>query len=73
MEPIILATCLILSPVTCKDIEIQVQPENGASLQVPFHCFRQGQIEAQKWIAEHSEWRVKKWYCPRKNKHDQET
>jgi hypothetical protein len=63
LETIVLATCLIASPITCKDIEIQVTPEYGASLQVPFHCFRQGQIEGQKWIAEHPEWRITKWSC----------
>ncbi len=63
-ETIILATCLIASPLTCKDIEIQVTPEHGASLQLPFHCARQGQIEIQKWISEHPGWRVEKWSCP---------
>jgi hypothetical protein len=28
-----------------------------------FHCARRGQMEAQKWIAEHSEWRVERWSC----------
>jgi hypothetical protein len=63
-ETIVLATCLISSPITCKDVEIQVTPDKGASLQMPFHCFRQGQIEGQKWIAEHPEWRITKWSCP---------
>jgi hypothetical protein len=67
-ETIVLATCLIASPITCKDIEIQVTPDNGASLQLPFHCARQGQIETQKWIAEHPDWRVEKWSCPRNGK-----
>jgi hypothetical protein len=63
-ETIVLATCLIASPLTCKDIEIQVSPENGASLQLPFYCARQGQIAIQKWISEHPGWRVEKWSCP---------
>jgi hypothetical protein len=67
-ETIVLATCLIASPITCKDIEIQVTPDYGASLQLPFHCARQGQLETQKWIAEHPEWRVAKWSCPPKTK-----
>jgi hypothetical protein len=64
LETIILATCLITSPLTCKDIHLQVSPDQGASLQLPFHCARQGQIEVQKWIAEHPGWRVEKWSCP---------
>ena len=68
LETIVFATCLIASPITCKDIEIQVTPENGASLQLPFHCFRQGQIEGAKWIAEHPQWRIAKWSCPRTGK-----
>ena len=70
LETIVLATCLIGSPITCKDIEIQLTPENGASLQLPFYCFRQGQIEGQKWIAEHPEWRITKWSCPPAGKVD---
>jgi hypothetical protein len=70
LETIVLATCLIGSPITCKDIKIQLTPDNGASLQLPFHCFRQGQIEGQKWIAEHPEWRITKWSCPPAGKVD---
>jgi hypothetical protein len=68
LETIILATCLITSPLNCKDIEIQVAPEHGASLQLPYYCARQGQIEIQKWIAEHPAWRVEKWSCPPKTR-----
>jgi hypothetical protein len=64
LETIVFAICLIASPVTCKDLEVQIQPENGASLQMPFHCFRQGQIEGAKWISDHPEWRIAKWSCP---------
>lgn len=72
-ETIVLATCLIASPLTCKDIELQVTPEHGASLQVPYHCARQGQIAIQKWIAEHPAWRVQKWSCPPPNRVGQKT
>jgi hypothetical protein len=64
LETILLATCLINVPVACKDIHILVTPDYGASLQLPFHCARQGQIEVQKWISEHPTWRVEKWSCP---------
>jgi hypothetical protein len=64
LETIILATCLINSPLICKEIQIQVAPENGASLQLPFHCFRQGQLEVMKWIEQNQSWRVEKWSCP---------
>jgi hypothetical protein len=64
LETIVLATCLIASPLACKDIHIQVSPDQGASLQLPFRCARQGQIEIQKWTAEHPDWRVQKWSCP---------
>jgi hypothetical protein len=68
LETIILATCLIGSPATCKDIAIYVTPEQGASLQLPYHCARQGQLEVQKWIADHPDWRVQKWSCPPANR-----
>ena len=73
LETIVLAICLIASPVTCKDIQIQVMPDQGASLQLPFHCARQGQIEIQKWIAEHPGWRVEKWSCPPNDRIGQKT
>lgn len=72
-ETIILATCLIGSPLTCKDIELQVAPEQGASLQLPYHCARQGQLEIAKWIAEHPDWRVEKWSCPPRSRIGQKT
>jgi hypothetical protein len=68
LETIILATCLIGSPLTCKNIEIPVTPENGASLQLPYYCARQGQIEVEKWISAHPEWRVERWSCPPRSK-----
>jgi hypothetical protein len=64
LETIVLATCLIGSPSTCKDIYLQVAPENGASLQLPYYCARQGQIEVQKWISDHPGWSVERWSCP---------
>jgi hypothetical protein len=72
-ETIILTTCLIASPIACKDIQIQVTPDHGASLQIPFHCFRQGQLEVQKWISEHPDWRVVKWSCPPADRIGQKT
>lgn len=70
METIVLAICLISSPHNCKDINIPVTPAEGASIQIPFHCFRQGQIEAKKWISDHPSWRIKKWSCPPNGKLD---
>lgn len=64
LETIVIAACLISSPITCKDIEVRITPQDGASLQLPFHCARQGQIEGQKWISDHPEWRIAKWSCP---------
>jgi len=63
LETIILTVCLIQSPSSCKEIHLGVAPEHGASLQLPFYCARHGQLEAQKWIAEHSAWRVENWSC----------
>ena len=68
IETIVLATCLINSPHLCKEVHLQVTPDQGASLQLPFHCARQGQIEAQKWIGQHPGWRVEKWSCPPSHK-----
>jgi hypothetical protein len=61
LETIILAVCLLTSPSICKEVELSVTPEQ--SLQLPLYCARHGQIEAQKWIAEHPTWRIEKWSC----------
>jgi hypothetical protein len=53
LETIILAVCLINSATTCKEVQLSITPQYGASLQLPFHCARHAQIEAQKWLAEH--------------------
>jgi hypothetical protein len=62
-ETILLAVCLIGTPSICKEVLISVEPDPAGSLQVPFNCARRGQTEAQKWIAENSNWRVEKWSC----------
>ena len=48
----------------CKDVHLQTASEFGASLQVPFNCVRQGQIEDQKWIEQYPGWRIERWKCP---------
>ena len=56
--------CALLAPTQCKDVYLQIASEFGASLQVPFNCVRQGQIEGQKWIEQHPGWRIERWKCP---------
>ena len=62
-ETIILAICLIQTPSICKEVNISVEHDPAASLQLPFHCARRGQMEAQKWIEAHPTWRVDRWSC----------
>jgi len=62
-ETIILAVCLVQTPSICKDVNISVEPDPAGSVQLPFHCARRGQMEAENWVAEHSDWRVEKWSC----------
>jgi hypothetical protein len=62
-ETIILAVCLIQTPSICKEVSINVEHEPAASLQLPLHCARRGQMEAQKWIAENTPWRIEAWSC----------
>ena len=49
-ETIILAICLTQTPSICKEVNIGVEPDPTGSLQLPFHCARRGQMEAQQWI-----------------------
>jgi hypothetical protein len=62
-ETIILAVCMIQTPSICKEVNISVEPDPTGSLQLPYHCARRGQLEAQKWIGENSTWRVESWSC----------
>jgi len=62
-ETIILAVCLTQTPSLCKEVDISVEPDPTGSLQLPFHCSRRGQMEAQKWIAENPTWHVDRWSC----------
>ena len=62
-ETIILAVCLTQAPSICKEVNISVEPDPTGSLQLPFHCARRGQMEAQKWIEENSAWHVERWSC----------
>ena len=62
-ETIILAVCMIQTPSICKEVNISVEPDPTGSLQLPYHCARRGQLEAQKWIGENSTWRVESWAC----------
>ena len=64
LELIVLSVCTLLTPTQCKDVHLQAASEFGASLQVPFNCVKQGQLEGQKWIEQHPGWRVERWKCP---------
>jgi hypothetical protein len=63
-QEIVLSVCTLVVPAECKEVHLQVASEHGASLQMPSHCVRQGQIEGQKWIAQHPGWRIERWRCP---------
>ena len=54
-ETIILAVCLTQTPTISTEVELSVEPDPTGSMQLPFHCTRRGQIEAQKWIADFSQ------------------
>jgi hypothetical protein len=64
LQEILLSVCMLLDPIACKEVHLQVVPEAHESLQVPFHCMRQGQIAGQRWIDEHPGWRIDRWKCP---------
>jgi hypothetical protein len=64
LQEIVLAVCVLMQPTHCEAIHIQVVAEYGESLQVPFNCMKQGQIQAAKWIEAHPNRRVDHWTCP---------
>ena len=64
LQQIVFSVCLVSNSTQCKEVYVQTASEVGQSLQVPYHCLRQGQIEGQKWIERHPEWRIERWKCP---------
>jgi hypothetical protein len=62
-ETIILAVCLTHTPAICKEVDLSVEPDPTGSLQLPFHCARRGQIEAQRWIVQNPTRHVERWSC----------
>ena len=64
LQEIVLSVCILLAPAQCKDVRLQIASESGASLQLPYRCARQGQIEGQKWTAQNPGWRIERWRCP---------
>ena len=66
LQSIVLSVCTLLTPTQCKDVHLQAVSEFGASLQVPFNCVKQGQLEGQKWIEQHPGWRIERWNAPQR-------
>ena len=64
LQHIVFSVCLLSNSTQCKEVYVQTASEVGQSLQVPYHCLRQGQIAGQKWIERHPEWRIERWKCP---------
>jgi hypothetical protein len=64
LQLIVFSVCLLSHPTQCKEVYVQIASEFGRSLQAPYHCLRQGQIEGQKLIERHPEWRIERWKCP---------
>ena len=64
LQVIVLSVCRLVEPAHCKDVHLQIEPEFGESLQLPFNCMRQGQIQGQKWLEENPGWRIVGWKCP---------
>jgi hypothetical protein len=64
LQQIVFWVCLLSNSTQCKEVYVQTASEGGQSLQVPYHCLRQGQIEGQRWIEHHPEWRIERWKCP---------
>jgi hypothetical protein len=64
LQELVLSVCMLVAPAECREVHLQVASEYGASLQVPFHCARQGQIEGEKWMAQNPGWRIERWGCP---------
>lgn len=57
MIELVLTVCLIGRPETCRD----ERPFFEAAS--PVACMVHGQIQAQRWLETHPEWRLVRWRC----------
>ena len=64
LQEIVLVVCVLMQPSRCEPVHLQVASEYGESLQVPFNCMKQGQIQAVKWVEEHPDRSIAGWKCP---------
>ena len=59
MLELLVSTCLISEPTSCKDVSLVYSAESAT----PFQCMMGAQSEIAKWADEHPKWVVKRWTC----------
>jgi len=55
---LILTVCLLAQPAVCKDQHIPFLREINVR-----SCMWQGQLQAVHWLADHPQWRIRRWRC----------
>lgn len=58
MYELIVFACLIAQPAKCEEFQVPFQQPMGA-----MECMRESQFQLVQWLAEHSEWEIRKWTC----------
>lgn len=56
---VILSVCLLASPTTCKEEQVQ----QSADQQTPIGCLVEGQNTVAQWGVAHPQWHIDKWKC----------
>jgi hypothetical protein len=58
MYELIVVACLIAQPARCEEFQVPFQQPMGAT-----ECMRESQWHLVAWLAEHSDWVIRKWSC----------
>lgn len=58
MYELIVVACLIAQPARCEEFALPFQQPMGI-----MECMRDSQFHLAEWLAEHSDWVVRKWSC----------
>jgi hypothetical protein len=58
MYELVVVACLIAQPTKCEEFPLPFQPPMGI-----MECMRESQLHLVQWLAEHSDWEIRKWSC----------
>ena len=58
MYELVVVACLIAQPARCEEFPLPFQHPMGIT-----ECMRESQLYLVEWLAEHSDWVIRRWSC----------